>query len=132
MTNPSVVVAASTPDAAVAAVNAASAASTLIHGRVIAGIALAIGLIAIWLSLRRQDKVSANGYSLVDLLLGDDGRASKAAHVMFGAFFLTSWVVVYAALTSKLSDVMFGAYLAAWVAPAVTKLIVGSPKPPAT
>jgi hypothetical protein len=100
------------------------------HGRLIAGIALAIGLTAILLSLRRQNRI-ANGYSLTDLLLGDDGKASKGAHVMFGSFFITSWIVVYAALSSKLSDLMFGAYLAAWVTPAVTKLIMGSPKPPA-
>lgn len=128
MTPPPVVVA-STPDAAAAAVTAAATASTLSHGRIIAGIALAIGLVAILVSLRRQNRIATNGYSLTDLLLGDDGKASKGAHVMFGAFFITSWVVVYAALSSKLSDLMFGAYLAAWVTPAVTKLIMGNPKP---
>ncbi len=131
MAAPPIVVAATTPAAAAAAVNAASAASTIVHGKYIAGAALAVGLIAILLSLRRQNRI-ANGYALTDLLLGDDGKASKAAHVMFGSFFLTSWVVVYAALMGKLSDLMFGAYLAAWVTPAVTKLIMGSPRTTST
>ncbi len=131
MTTPPVVVA-TTPDAAVAAVNAAATVSTIFHGRLIAGLALALGLLAVVISLRRRSKVSGNGYSLGDLLMGDDGKASKAAHVMFGSFFITSWIVVYAALSGKLSDLMFGAYLAAWVTPAVTKLIMGSPKPSAT
>lgn len=102
--------------------------STIIHGRWIAGLALAVGLIAIILSLRKQASKQANGYVIADLLMGDDGKASKAAHVMFGAFFITSWVIVYEALTGKLDPLVFGAYIAAWVAPAVTKLIVGNPK----
>jgi hypothetical protein len=137
MSDPTVVVAAATPDAATAAVKAAAvvnaaATNTMIHGRFIAGIALALGLIGIFISLRRQNKKRGNSYEIADLLIGGDGKASKAAHVMFGAFFLTSWAVVYLALTGKLTDVMFAAYLAAWVSPAVTKLIVGEPKPPAT
>ncbi len=131
MTPPPVVVAA-TPAAATAAVNAAAAVSTIAHGRWIAGAALALGLIAILISLRRRTQQAGNGYALGDLLMGDDGKASKAAHVMFGSFFITSWIVVYAALSGKLSDLMFGAYLAAWVTPAVTKLIMGTPRTTST
>lgn len=123
--NPPVVVSAETPAAAAAAVQAVAAAHTISTGRLIAGAVLAVGVLAVLISLRRTNKKEGNGYRLTDLLLGDDGKASPSRHVLFGSFFITSWVVVYAALAGKLSDLMFGAYLAGWVTPAVTKLIVG-------
>lgn len=92
------------------------------NGRYLAAFVLAIGLLVIFISLRRQSR-APNAYAFTDLLLGDDGKASKSAHVLFGSFFITSWVVVWGALSGHLTDVEFSAYLAAWVAPAVTVLI---------
>ena len=83
---------------------------------------LAIAIVA--LSIARANRSPTNPISLVDLLLGADGRLSKAACVMFGAFLLTSWVIVLQTSRGTLSDLTFGAYLGAWVAPTVTALIV--------
>jgi len=66
---------------------------------------------------------------LDDLLLGDDGKMSKSAAVMFGSFVLTSWVIVFLTMTDKLDSVYFAAYIAAWVIPAVTRLIKGNAAP---
>ena len=70
-----------------------------------------------------KDKDDKSQFRLEDLLLGDDGRASKGAAVLFGAFAMTTWMMVYLALTGKMTEGYFGLYVAAWVAPTLTRLI---------
>jgi len=86
---------------------------------------LALIALLVMRALMRRNKDEKSLISLDDLLVGDDGKLSKAASVMFGAFLLTSWVILYQTLNKTLTDVTFAAYLTAWVAPAVTKLITG-------
>jgi len=86
---------------------------------------LALIALLVMRALMRRSKDDKSLISLDDLLVGDDGKLSKAASVMFGAFLLTSWVILYQTLNKTLTDVTFAAYLAAWVAPTVTKLITG-------
>src|SRR5262245_36512088 len=85
---------------------------------------LGVLLVLVVVTLRRRDRASDSPIKLEDLLLGEDGRISKAAAVMMGAFALTSWAIAYLAVNDKLTEGYFGAYLAAWVAPTVTRLIV--------
>jgi len=85
---------------------------------------LAVLLALLLVSLFRRDRNITSQIDLEDLLLGDDGRLSKAAAVMMGAFALTTWVIAYLAVNDKLTEGYFSAYLAAWVAPTVTRLIV--------
>lgn len=94
------------------------------HGMILV---LALAVLLIMWALERRNKNAHSNISLDDLLIGDDGKMSKAAAVMFGSFALTTWVVVYLTINDKLTDLIFGAYLAAWVAPSVTKLIKGNP-----
>ena len=82
--------------------------------------------------LHRRSVSATSKIHLDDLLLGDDGKMSKSAAVMFGGFALTSWTIVYLTITGKLDAVYFGAYLAAWVAPTVTRLIVSNAAAKAT
>lgn len=81
-------------------------------------------VLVIWKTLIRRDRAAASQINLEDWLLGDDGRLSKAAGVMMGAFVTTTWVVLFQAYKGQLTDTIFGAYIAAWVAPTVTRLIV--------
>jgi len=96
------------------------------HGMIFV-LALAV-LLILW-ALERKNQSKDSPISFDDLLLGDDGKMSKAACVMFGSFALTTWTIVYLTINDKLTEGYFGAYLAAWVLPAVTKLIKG-PSPP--
>ncbi len=73
----------------------------------------------------KRDKDPDSKINLDDLLLGDDGRLSKAAVVLLGSFLLTTWVIIHLTLTDKLTEAYLGAYMAAWVIPTVTKLIKG-------
>lgn len=79
---------------------------------------------ALVLSLIHRHRSALSLINLEDLLLGDDGRISKAAAVMLGAFALTTWVIAYLTVNDKLTEGYFVAYLGAWVAPTVTRLIV--------
>jgi len=96
------------------------------HGMILV---LAIATLLILLVLHRRSISAKSAISLDDLLLGDDGKVSKAAAVMWGSFALTTWTMVYLTINEKLSEGYFTAYIAAWVAPAVVKLIKG-PSPP--
>jgi len=62
-----------------------------------------------------------------DLLLGADGRISKTACVMLGAFAVTTWLLIYKEINGSSSEVYFTLYCAAWVTPTVTKIIKGEP-----
>lgn len=88
-------------------------------------------LLILW-SLLRKSKLITSKIDLDDLLLGDDGKLSKAAAVMMGAFLLTSWGMAYMWLAKMMTEGYFGAYLLAWVSPTVTKLIVNRPAPTST
>lgn len=86
---------------------------------------LALAVLLIMWALERRNSSTASRISLDDLLVGDDGKMSKPAAVMFGSFALTTWTIVYLTINDKLTEGYFGAYLAAWVAPAVAKIIKG-------
>ncbi len=73
----------------------------------------------------KRDKDPDSKINLDDLLIGDDGKLSKAAIVLLGAFLLTTWVVIHLTLTDKLTEGYLTIYAGAWIAPTVTKLIKG-------
>jgi hypothetical protein len=45
----------------------------------------------------------------------ENGRASKGAVIMLGAFAATTWFFVYYALTGRMTEGYFGLYSAAWI-----------------
>lgn len=91
---------------------------------------LAIAILAIMLSLERKNRSSRSAFSFDDLLT-ENGKTSKAACVMFGSFAVTTWLLVFLTVNGKITETYFGAYLAAWVAPAVAKIIKGDAAPAA-
>jgi len=84
---------------------------------------LALLVLLIMWALARRNKNQASKISLDDLLIGDDGKMSSPKAVMFGSFAMTTWTIIYLTINDKLTETYFGAYLAAWVVPAVTALI---------
>lgn len=93
--------------------------------KLIMGLILALIVLALVKSILKRDRSMTSRISLEDLLLGDDGKISKAASVMLGSFACTTWMMVYLAMNDKMTEGYFAAYLAAWVIPTVTKLIKG-------
>lgn len=99
-------------------------------GNLFAVAALLVLLFVVTRSLILRDRNPRSAINLDDLLIGDDGKPSKAAAVMYTALGVTSWAIVYLTMTGKLTEIMFGAYLTAWVAPTVARIIKGNPTDP--
>lgn len=85
--------------------------------------AAALLCLTILLVLSRNKRSKIN---MADLFLGEDGTMSRSAFVLLASYGVTSWGMVYMWLNDKMTEGYFSAYLAAWVAPAVTKLIVNA------
>jgi hypothetical protein len=77
----------------------------------------------------RRSRAADSLINIEDLLLGEDGRISKGAFVMIGAFLLTSWLMVYLTVADKMTEAYLGIYVGAWVAPTVAKLFSSNAPP---
>ncbi len=93
-------------------------------------IALCLMLFVMLRSLRRLSSNRSSRFNFEDLLLGADGRASKAALVMWGAFILSTWVILYLTLRNRLTEGYMGLYMASWVAPQLTGILKGKSAQP--
>ncbi len=78
----------------------------------------------VWIMFKRSKDPESNIY-LDDLLLGEDGKMSKASVVMLGSFLMTTWVIIHLTLTDKLTEGYMTIYAGVWITPVVTKLIKG-------
>ncbi len=67
---------------------------------------------------------------LFDLVM-ENGRLSRTAFAFMVTLLVTSWVMIYLTLDGSLTDILFSAYLAAWVAPIVARMF-STPPPPGT
>lgn len=85
------------------------------------GLLFILGALIIWRSLQKLTAGNST-YDWHDLLM-EHNKASKAAHVMLGAFAVTTWMMVYLTLSEKLTEGYLAIYVAAWIAPVVTRLI---------
>jgi hypothetical protein len=99
----------------------------MITAKAVMSVALVAILILITVALIKRSRLITSRLDLDDLLIGEDGKLSKAAAVMMGAFALTSWVIIYMTLNDKLTEGYFLAYIGVWATPTVTKLIVNRP-----
>lgn len=96
----------------------------------VAKILAMVGLLALVVVVTRvlwaRDKDAASKINFDDLLLDVNGRMSKSAAVMFGAFAMTTWMMIFLTLEGKMSEGYLTIYGGLWIIPAVTKLIKGS------
>ena len=99
----------------------------LLQFNLIAVAVLALLVLMVVRTLLGRDRNAGSAINLDDLLLGDDGRISKAAVVMLGAFGLTTWMMAYLTLGGKMSEGYLSIYAAAWITPTVVKLITNRP-----
>jgi hypothetical protein len=90
---------------------------------------LSIGVLLIAWLLYSRNRAATSRINLDDFLLGDDQKASKAAAVMFGSFFFTTWLMLDLQLKGKMSEGYLGLYLTAWVGPAVAVIMTRQAPP---
>lgn len=88
-------------------------------------------LFIVWcfIAARNINARTDNTFEILDLFM-ENGRISKAAVVMMGAFVLTTWMMVTLTLKDKLTEGYLGIYVAAWITPVVVRLITGTPSNP--
>ena len=87
--------------------------------------ALLIVALALCWSLYRAHRADTS-FNLLDLIMLD-GRVSRIAFVFLGSFVVTSWIMVRITQDGKMTDLLFAAYGAMWVAPVVTRLLAHPP-----
>ncbi len=95
--------------------------------------AMSIGLVLVVLliawTIERRHRNLESKLDLDDLLLGDDGRMSRSAVVLLCSFVMTTWMMIYLTLQGQMTEGYLGIYIAAWITPTVTKMIVERPQP---
>jgi len=84
---------------------------------------LIVALVITW-SFYRAHKNPQITFDLFDLLM-ESGRLSRIAVAFMATLVVTSWVIVRLTIEGKLTEGLFTAYVAAWVAPIVAKLFSG-------
>lgn len=91
--------------------------------------ALLIFMLLLTWSFYRAHNDPDSDFNLLDLIM-ENKRVSRIGFGFVFALIVTSWVLILVARGGKMSlDIIFPAYLAAWVAPIVAKLF--SQVPPA-
>lgn len=90
--------------------------------RLLLALSFLLLVLVAWRELRRAQCSTSNGYDWLDLLM-ENGKASKAAHVMLGAFVTTTWFFVYYAIAGKMTEGYYAIYAGSWIAPVVARLI---------
>lgn len=86
-------------------------------------VALIAGLACAAWTLYRAQLDQTNRLDLLDLIM-EQGRLSRSACILLGAFGTSSWLLVVLTLSGKMTEGYFGLYAGAWIAPTVTKMIV--------
>lgn len=86
------------------------------------GLSFLLLVLVTWRALSRAQCSTGDNYDWHDLLM-ENGKASKAAHVMLGAFITTTWFFVYYAIAGKMTEGYYAIYAASWIAPVVARLI---------
>lgn len=66
-------------------------------GEVILAGMIGVGVVSVWL-MNRKD---GNGYNVIDMLLGPDGKASLDKHILLGMALLAGWCVVKQAVAKQ-------------------------------
>lgn len=84
---------------------------------VIFALLLLLLFVLLW-RLHRNPEVELN---LLDLVM-ENGRMSKAACVMIGAFAVTTWQMVYFTLANRMTEGYLVIYAGAWITPVVARL----------
>ena len=81
---------------------------------------LIIALVIAW-SFYRAHTNRTYAFDLFDLIM-EHGKLSRLACVFMGSFGVSSWVMVRATVDGKMTEGLFTAYGAIWVAPIIAKL----------
>lgn len=94
----------------------------VISAKLLAALALLVASLIAVRMISGRNKDASSPVSVDDLFIGEDGKMSKAAFVMYIALALTSWIMVLLTLTGKMTEGYMLIYGGLWVAPTIAKL----------
>lgn len=86
---------------------------------------LIIAMLIAW-SFYRAHKDRQFRFNVFDLIMEHD-KVSRLACAFMGSFLVSSWIMVRVTLDGKMTDTLFAAYGAIWVAPIIAKLFGVNP-----
>lgn len=81
---------------------------------------LIISLVVAW-SIYRAHRNPDFAFNFLDIIM-ENGRISRLACVFMGAFAVSSWIMIRVTFDGKMTEGLFTAYGAVWVAPIIAKL----------
>ena len=87
---------------------------------------LVIGMPLVLWSFYRAHKDPNFSFNALDLLIGEDGRVSKSSVVLLGAFATMSWAFIRITIDGKMTEGLYIAYGATWVAPFIALVFKNS------
>ena len=95
------------------------------HTRVGMFAILVLLMLLMWRTLRSRDRNHESAFYFDDLLTDSlTGKASPSAVILLASFVMATWLIVYLAVSGKLTETYFTAYLGAYVAPIIASIIM--------
>ena len=91
---------------------------------ILASVAVIV-ILLLWRAQRDQMKA----FNVFDLIM-ENGRVSKIAFSYMVVLAVTTWTEVYLTIQGKMTEGLFLAYGAMWVAPLVAKIVFNKTEPP--
>lgn len=89
---------------------------------------LVVALVSVAWYLIGRSRSRSSRIDLEDLLLGDDARFSTSKLVLLGSWMMATWLIVYLAVSDKLTEGYFGLYTAAFVVPTIAQGLKARPQ----
>lgn len=87
---------------------------------------LLVIVLLVAISFWRMHKDLTVNFDLLDLLM-ENGRVSKVACMVLGAYTVHTWIMVQLTIEHRLTENYMGIYAAAWIAPLIAKMFAPIP-----
>jgi hypothetical protein len=87
-------------------------------------IILAVGILVMLASVWRAHRTQGFEFNAFDLIMSG-GRVDKIAVSFMLVLILSSWIMLDLQINGKMTEGYLGIYVGAWIAPLVSKVVVG-------
>jgi hypothetical protein len=116
------------PDAIVTAAPVPDNFDVLLSRPVLMTAVLVLGVLFLFWSFWRAQKAEYS-FNALDLVM-QDGKVSRIGTSYMIVLGVTTWIMVNLTLNGRLTEAYFMAYVTAWVAPLVARVVFGQTTPP--
>lgn len=92
-------------------------------------VVLAVAALAVLVSVWHAHRSAIMRFNIFDLVM-ENGRVSKISVSYMLVLGVSTWVIVNQEISGKLTEGIFGMWLAAWVSPLVARVVFGKTEMP--